>query len=67
MRLSHTLTNLPRFNLIKSMTCCLALLASGQAFAAIYSHISTSIVDADLTNGTKWINNAMTCGSGTAQ
>ena len=48
------------------MACGLALLASGQAFAADYSHIGTPIVDADLTDGTKWINNAMTCGTGTA-
>ena len=44
-------------------------MASGQAFAvATYSRVGASavIVDTDLTNGTMWINNAMTCGTGTA-
>jgi len=41
----------------------LALLASGQAFAASYSRVgSSTIADTDLTNGTMWIDNAMTCG-----
>jgi len=45
------------------VVCGLALLASGQAFAASYSRVgSSTIADADLTDGTMWIDNAMTCG-----
>ena len=45
------------------MACGLALLASGQAFAASYSRVgSSTIADTDLTNGTMWIDNATTCG-----
>ena len=43
------------------MACGLALLASGQAFAASYSRVGSSTIT-DLTNGTMWIDNAMTCG-----
>jgi len=50
------------------MACGLALLASGQAFAATYSPVgaSTAIVDTDLDDGTKWANNPMSCGAGPA-
>jgi len=45
------------------VVCGLALLASGQAFAASYSRVgSSTIADTDLTNGTMWIDNATTCG-----
>ncbi len=45
----------PRFTLIKSMACGLALLASGQAFAAgtVYYSLG-NITAADLTNGPSW-------------
>jgi len=41
----------------------LALLASGQAFATDYVSKSTPIVDADLTNGTKWATGGSCAGS----
>jgi len=45
----------PRFILIKSMVCGLALLASGQAFAAAtYSSAASPIVDGYLNNLTAW-------------
>ena len=43
----------PRFILIKSMACGLALLASGQAFASEYFSTS-NIVDADLASPANW-------------
>ena len=47
------------------MACGLALLASGQAFATTYYSGATPIVDADLTNGTKWKSGACGGAAGT--
>ena len=44
----------PHFNLIKSMACGLALLASGQAMARTDYFSATNITGADLTSPTNW-------------
>jgi hypothetical protein len=47
----------PRFTLIKSIACGLALLASGQAFAGVYFS-NGNIADADLSSPTNWFDDA---------